>query len=132
LNSCEKEVETTMPSQSEKSQPDMEWEARTLCSDEGCIGVIGPDGRCLECGHPYEGHLPDGFAGTVTAAAPSVTEEDGARDAPPAGSEDSFANEPLTADDAWEARELCPDESCIGVIGPDRRCLECGRSAQDG
>ena len=34
---------------------DDDWESRTLCSDENCIGVIGPDGRCKECGKPYEG-----------------------------------------------------------------------------
>lgn len=31
------------------------WENRRLCSDESCIGVIGPDGRCKECGKPYAG-----------------------------------------------------------------------------
>lgn len=25
-------------------------EGRVLCSDESCIGVIGPDGRCGICG----------------------------------------------------------------------------------
>jgi hypothetical protein len=25
-----------------------------------------------------------------------------------------------------EGRVLCPDEACIGVIGPDRRCKVCG------
>ena len=34
---------------------DDDWGNRTLCSDESCIGVIGPDGRCKECGQPYEG-----------------------------------------------------------------------------
>ena len=37
-----------------KSQADIEWQKRTLCVDESCIGVIGPDGRCKECGKPYE------------------------------------------------------------------------------
>ena len=35
----------------------IDWENRTLCSDESCIGVIGPDGRCKECGKPYDGTL---------------------------------------------------------------------------
>ena len=35
-----------------------DWEHRVLCSDESCIGVIGPDGRCKECGLAYEGDLP--------------------------------------------------------------------------
>jgi hypothetical protein len=31
-----------------------DWGERTLCSDESCIGVIGPDGRCKECGKPFQ------------------------------------------------------------------------------
>jgi len=31
---------------------DEDWENRVLCSDEACIGVIGPDGKCKECGKP--------------------------------------------------------------------------------
>jgi hypothetical protein len=31
----------------------IDWDQRTLCSDESCIGVLGPDGRCKECGKPY-------------------------------------------------------------------------------
>jgi hypothetical protein len=29
---------------------DTAWEDRKLCSDESCIGTIGPDGRCRVCG----------------------------------------------------------------------------------
>jgi len=32
-----------------------EWSRRRLCSDGDCIGVIGADGRCKECGKPYAG-----------------------------------------------------------------------------
>ena len=32
---------------------DIDWESRTLCIDESCIGVIGPDGMCKECGKPF-------------------------------------------------------------------------------
>jgi len=32
---------------------DLEWENRRLCSDENCIGVIGPDGCCKVCGNPF-------------------------------------------------------------------------------
>ncbi|MBU1274411.1 MAG: hypothetical protein KJ720_03475 [Proteobacteria bacterium] len=28
---------------------------RTACSDGSCIGIIGPDGKCTECGKPYTG-----------------------------------------------------------------------------
>ena len=28
---------------------------RVACSDGSCIGIIGPDGKCTECGKPYTG-----------------------------------------------------------------------------
>ena len=30
------------------------FENRVLCSDGNCTGIIGPDGRCKECGKPYK------------------------------------------------------------------------------
>ena len=42
-----------MGDKGKKRQIDIEWENRTLCSDGNCIGVIGPDGRCKECGKPF-------------------------------------------------------------------------------
>src|SRR5207245_3114031 len=33
---------------------DLDLEARQLCGDDTCIGVIGPDGRCKECGRTRE------------------------------------------------------------------------------
>ena len=42
-----------------KSQGDIDWENRTLCSDGNCIGIIGPDGRCKECGKPYDPNATD-------------------------------------------------------------------------
>jgi hypothetical protein len=35
------------------AEADGDWESRRLCGDGNCIGVIGPDGRCKECGRPY-------------------------------------------------------------------------------
>jgi hypothetical protein len=95
-----------------------DWDNRRLCSDGSCIGVIGPDGRCKECGrlHSAEaGDAPPPAAEVV--AAPAVTP--GTR----------FKATAVTGetDDDWESRRLCGDESCIGVIGPDGRCKECGR-----
>lgn len=37
----------------DESQED-EWEKRTLCGDENCIGVIGPNGRCNYCRRSFE------------------------------------------------------------------------------
>jgi hypothetical protein len=99
----------------EKIQSDDDWESRILCSDESCIGVIGPDGRCKECGKPHEeAPIPE----TQTAKTESVPGDDIDRSEKPA------------KQDNWENRTLCSDESCIGVIGPDGRCKECGKVYQ--
>ena len=94
------------------------WGERTLCSDESCIGVIGSDGRCKECGKPYAG---------TAASVPFPPSEPPAAvveaDPPPTVA----AAELPDVDDPWESRRLCSDESCIGVIGPDGRCKECGQ-----
>ena len=39
----------------EKEVSDIDFSERTLCSDGTCIGVIGQNGACKECGKPYKG-----------------------------------------------------------------------------
>jgi len=103
-----------------------DWENRTLCSDESCIGVIGPDGRCKECGKPYEGLLNVTERPSQAAADNQEAEADEAdlaeEDNTVAGDEDASEEDP-----DWETRILCSDGNCIGVIGSDGRCLECGK-----
>ena len=108
--------------------PDEEWKQRELCPDGNCIGVIGPDGRCKECGQPGKG-------GPVTADQHSDKADDEIlaeeADANPSASaeEDAEAETEASNDDDWANRRLCPDGNCIGVIGPDGKCKECGRPA---
>jgi hypothetical protein len=106
-----------------------DWDRRVLCSDGNCIGVIGPDGRCKECGRAYDGDLPVG--GDVGKAPenedePPRSATDGADPGGP-GPDDDIAADDDGPDDRWENRTLCIDESCIGVVGPDGRCKECGK-----
>ncbi len=101
--------------EAEKSQIDIDWEKRTLCSDESCIGVIGQDGRCKECGLPFVSELSEKIP-----AASDLQETD--PETVPESGEDAGSQ----TDIDWEKRSLCSDESCIGVIGPDGRCKECG------
>ena len=109
-----------MTSKPKKTQADIDWENRTLCSDESCIGVIGPDGRCKECGTPYDGELK----GTpVLGDAEDSSDEMG----PPESTGDGDEETIRAGNDDWENRTLCSDGSCIGVIGPDGRCKECGK-----
>ncbi len=108
-----------------KSKIDHEWNQRRLCSDESCIGTIGPDGRCRECGIKYEGVLPD-----FENAAPVSENHDSEMDDEPDRASSNLTDETIDAgdtDDEWENRVLCSDESCIGVIGPDNCCKECGK-----
>jgi hypothetical protein len=94
---------------------ELDLEGRELCPDGSCIGVLGEDGRCRECGRTRE----EAAAGvevrpTAEAAAGGV------------GSSSAGAVEGGGFDDA--GRELCPDGSCIGLMGADGRCKECGRT----
>ena len=91
-----------------------DWEKRILCSDESCIGTIGPDGKCRECGKSYKGELPAGHR--VSSVKATVIKE-----------QQVLTN--TDSEDDWDKRVLCSDEACIGVIGPDGKCKECGKSS---
>ena len=90
-----------------------DWDKRVLCSDGSCIGTIGADGKCRECGKPYEGILPEGHGTESTHQ--TVLEET------------KQVSSDATESDDWDKRVLCSDGNCIGVIGPDGKCKECGK-----
>jgi len=97
---------------------------RIPCADGACIGTIGTDGCCRECGLEYDGPLPerlDDSTGDGDHRAPEDVRQD----------DHAFTPAPSEADDddPWASRQLCPDGACIGVIGPDGRCGECGLEA---
>nr|MCU0540430.1 hypothetical protein [Desulfobacterales bacterium] len=94
------------------------WSRRRLCSDENCIGVIGADGRCKECGKPYAGE-GEAAAAAEKEPAPAAVE--------PSHQTEEEAPQPEEGLDDWSRRRLCSDENCIGVIGADGRCKECGK-----
>ena len=109
------------------------WEERIPCVDESCIGTIAADGICRVCGRPYDGDLPEMAAGDdearLNGGEGGPPDHLGAEPAPVEDELDSPAdsNGGDDWDAGWENRRLCVDESCIGVIGPDGRCKECGR-----
>ena len=126
----ERFFERKMGMDEEKSELDLEWERRILCSDGNCIGIIGPDGKCKECGKPYEGDLPDPVSlpesdsGKSTGSdVDSGTEAGDTEGADP----DDTGDISDDFDGEWEKRQLCSDGNCIGVIGPDGKCKECGK-----
>ena len=123
-------METEIPNedQQETSFSDTDWDNRILCSDGSCIGVIGPDGHCKECGKKYEGTLPETIASDKESQPPGE-DEPRARadiDSQPQPSADITSEEKAQSGD-WANRQLCSDGNCIGVIGPDGRCKECGK-----
>ena len=92
-------------------QDDLDWERRVLCSDEACIGTIGPDGCCRECGKPYDGELPE-----VLRRSPADAENDDAQ-SPADGADADMQEEDLIeavdetasvddADDEWAATPI--------------------------
>jgi hypothetical protein len=90
-----------------------DWEKRILCIDESCIGTIGLDGKCKECGKVYKGELKSERGVKKVETITSVEQK-----------KVSVKFEP---DDDWDKRVLCGDESCIGIIGSDGKCKECGK-----
>lgn len=115
-----------------------EWDQRTLCSDGNCIGIIGADGRCKVCGLPYSQQ-------EASTGDDSDWAEDGLDDLsdeapvdraevlaePETATADEYLDDEVAVttpsdDDSWDQRILCVDESCIGVVGADGRCKECG------
>ena len=96
----------------DESSPDLE--DRVLCSDGTCVGVVGPDGRCKVCG--ASGELPETVRRPVSAA-----------DLRPAPRAEARSSDGASDTVALEDRILCSDGTCIGVVGADGRCRECGK-----
>lgn len=88
-----------------------EFAHRQLCPDGGCVGVLDADGRCRECGRIS--------AATTTDPRLQGLEEP---EADRAGSSETDSD-----DSDFDARELCADGACVGLIGADGRCKECGK-----
>ena len=107
------------------SYSNIDWENRLLCEDGNCIGVIGPDGKCKECGKKYEGALPENFDSEEQTPSDGPGETDDLDASAQTAADDSVGQD--DASDDWANRQLCSDGNCIGVIGRDGRCKECGK-----
>jgi hypothetical protein len=102
----------------QKPEAEIDFDNRRLCPDGACIGVIGPGGVCKVCGASDDG--------SVSTSAPVGDELDEEEDDAP----ESEAPLGAIEADLDEDRELCPDGTCIGVIGPAGTCKECGAVAR--
>ena len=87
-----------------ENEGDAAGDDRELCPDGGCIGLIGEDERCNVCGRIRE------------APPLHVWKTDGGADGPPG----------VADEEDEDSRELCPDGSCIGLVGANGRCKVCG------
>jgi len=149
-----------------------EWDQRQLCSDGGCVGIIGPDGTCKVCGRAAQNWGDERKRGLIEPADDEVAaaeheddeeddevddqgadqldddevEDDGVDDLHDEDDEEEDEDEDdaedgdgiaastsapalAAAPPDWGTRRLCPDGSCIGLIGDDGRCKVCGRQA---
>src|SRR5205807_2441479 len=96
-----------------------EWDKRLLCPDGGCVGLIGPDGTCKVCGRAAPNWGDERTRGLIEPT--EVDDEDEDED-----DEDDEVDEAparvAVSNGPWSDRRLCPDGSCIGLIGDDGRC----------
>ncbi len=128
-----------------------DWDQRQLCSDGGCVGVIGPAGTCKTCGRVAPNWGDERRRGQRTTAevepVPAVADaadapddelhdeeyedDDGEDEDDDEDAADSrSADEVIAAGDGpadFDTRLLCPDGACIGVIGDNGRCRVCGK-----
>jgi hypothetical protein len=113
------------------------WSGRQLCPDGGCIGVIGPDGRCKVCGRRAAGapaeppsSEPAAVAATAAAADPGPPASAATPEhAPGTGPLGEFLAGATAAPAAASGPEPCPTAGCSGHIGSDGRCAVCGKGA---
>ena len=132
----------------DNSQGEMDLENRTPCVDKSCIGVIGPDGHCKECGKPFESKKELQETGPPIHKS-SGSYDDDIRECPRCGTENrlqkisvgfiqkcnkcgnvDYFKEKGMDEDPWRNRMLCSDGNCIGVIGRDGRCKMCGKKGE--
>ena len=104
---------------------------RRLCADGNCVGVVGADGRCRVCGLAH----PEGAGDAPTFAATFAPGDDSASDVEDDDVEDSAFSVQASGGADPEggfnpSRGLCPDGSCVGVLGADGRCKVCGRGPE--
>ena len=89
----------------------------SFCPECGKALPAGPEEPkllvCESCGHTHAAGPDEHYC---PACGKSLTEEETVGESEP-------------ADFSPDARQACPDGMCIGIIGPDGKCTECGKAA---
>lgn len=103
-------------------RPDETPEDRVPCSDDMCVGIIGPNGKCGVCGRPgtpppqrsTPGHPHDDLHEEVPG-------EEAAKPEPEPEPERAFAADP-------DDRVPCLDDMCVGILSSEGKCGTCGKT----
>ena len=114
---------------------------RELCPDGACIGIIGPDGLCRECGRVGNSAITDPRLRNLTPESPadaatdaddidSRDSADAVPDAAPGPADNPASPTGESPDDDFAARALCPDGGCIGLLDEHGKCKVCGLLAE--
>lgn len=106
-----------------------DWDHRQLCPDGACVGVIGSDGTCKVCGRAAPNWGDERKRGMLDEPDDDDEYEDKDEDEDEDELDDESSTSASDGDPDWEERKLCPDDACIGVVGPDGTCSVCKRSA---
>jgi hypothetical protein len=118
------------------------FKSRVPCSDESCVGIIGPAGRCGTCGKPFKAEAKGAASGDLsrwfTKMCPSCAEEIkleaircrfcGKKFDP----EDVARQVRAREEYFLQNRGSCSDDGCVGIIGPTGRCGTCGKPSKKG
>ncbi|HEY5948094.1 MAG TPA: hypothetical protein VIV40_21510 [Kofleriaceae bacterium] len=102
-----------------------EWDHRQLCPDGACVGLIGSDGTCKVCGRAAPNWGDERNRGLISEPG----DYDGEADDDDEIEDDAPVANVNPGDPAWDERKLCPDDTCIGLIGDNGMCKVCGRRA---
>lgn len=100
-----------------------ETDERVLCPDGNCTGLLDAAGCCNTCGRV--GEVAPREADDAARGEPEEA-PDAAPDATPPPAATPTAT---TDDDGFDARVLCPDGTCVGVLDAAGVCGTCGRTA---
>jgi hypothetical protein len=109
------DAETRLPApMTDADRPEESPEDRVPCTDDMCVGIIGPNGTCGVCGRP----------GTPSPgpARPEHPHDD-LHGAPARAPEPEPEPEPEP-----DERVPCLDDMCVGILSPQRKCGTCGRT----
>lgn len=113
------------------------FDERSLCPDGACLGVVEENGRCSVCGK-FDKKVGMGTKDSSGKKAEEAEEEESYRgrsikedvktEEEDIGAEDLKIEPYASGGSGFEPdRKVCSDGSCIGIIGKNGTCKECGK-----